>query len=110
MIYLRPRRAGKGQNESVYEVEDQVCPDQSIYTPIYRASLSWTEYSPDLEENGELGDEYKRTIEDFNDVIDLREYLSIHFLKDRVQGLWGAYQEQVSEPSQCYVPLMAAFT
>ena len=71
MIYLCPRCAGKGQNKSVYEVEDQVCPDQSIYTPIYRASLRWTEYFPDLEENGEFGDEYNRTIEDFTDVIDL---------------------------------------
>lgn len=79
MIYLRPRCAGKGQNESVNEVEGQVCPDQSIYTPINRASLGWTEYSPDLEENGEFGDEYKRTIEDFNDVIGLPDTSAFAF-------------------------------
>ena len=86
MIYLRPGCAGKGQNESVYEVEDQICPDQSTYTPIYRASLGWTEYSPDLEENGEFGDEDKRTIEDFNDVVDLQDTSAFAFSRIECRG------------------------
>ena len=89
MVYLRPRGAGKYQNECVYEVEDQICPDQSIYTPIYRASLAGTEYSFELEEKGEFGGEYERTIEDFNNVIDLRDASAFVFSRMKRGEYWG---------------------
>ena len=111
MINLRPRCAYKDNDEGINEVEDQICPDQSKYTPVNGASPSWAEYLLKLKQYSEFSNENKRAVEDFDDVVDLQRDSVIASSNKRCHAcVLGAYQKQVGEFGQADVPLMASFT